>query len=230
LTIGPDRIRDATVESTVDLRPAALGLLVQGREPRQLEAFPNQLFDRHIDDVGQILHPLRRESNDRGKYHLPSLIKALDSEISANDLYMTTTRPGVVVVACAWNDEHPAIVTDMFDDATRHVSQGDEIAKPLKGLQQNQKRQLRGFALRRPIGQLQLGIGRRVKISQVPATRGALQPRVYGFVNGRHGSPRIMLSSSITMTVGRPAKIYRFRPARRDYQKAAPIQYFKTHF
>jgi hypothetical protein len=26
------------------------------------------------------------------------------------------------------------------------------------------------------------------------------------------------------------AEDYRFRPARRDYQKAAPIQYFKTHF
>ncbi len=79
LTLCPYRIRYATVERAVDLSPAALGLFVQSRESRQFEAFPNQLFGRHVNDVGQVLHSFRSEANDSGKNDLLSLIKALDS-------------------------------------------------------------------------------------------------------------------------------------------------------
>jgi len=60
LIIGADRVRDAAVESSVDLCSSALGLFVQCREPRQLKALPNQLFDGYINDVREILHSLRR--------------------------------------------------------------------------------------------------------------------------------------------------------------------------
>jgi hypothetical protein len=79
-------------------------------------------------------------------------------------------------------------MADMLDDAARHIPQSDKVAKPLEGLQQDQKRQPRRFTLRSTRRQLQLSLGRRIQADQFPAADIALEPRVDGFVNGRHHS------------------------------------------
>jgi hypothetical protein len=87
---------------------------------------------------------------------------------------MPPPRPGIVVLGRFGNDEHSAIMTDMLDNSARHVPQSDEIAEPLKSLQQNEKRQPRWFSFGRSLGQLQLALSRRVKIYQLPAGRDTL--------------------------------------------------------
>jgi hypothetical protein len=54
---------------------------------------------------------------------------------------------GIVVFGRLGNDEHSAILTDMFNDAAGHVPQSYEIAEPLKVFSRTRNPSLAGSPL-----------------------------------------------------------------------------------
>jgi hypothetical protein len=170
-----DRIGDAPVQSTVHLRTATLRLLMQRRESRQHEAASDRLLDAYNYDVGQIFHPCRRQPYRCREHCLPALIETQHPEVLANDLHVASPRTGLVVfLRGLWDDQHPLIVANVFNDATGHVPESDEVAEPLKRLKQDQKAQPRCLSLASTASQLQLGLRRRVKIGQLAVAHTAL--------------------------------------------------------
>jgi hypothetical protein len=65
-------------------------------------------------------------------------------------------------------------VSDVFNDAAGHVPESDEVAKPLKRLQQHKKTQPGRLAFGRLARQLQFGLSGRVEIDQFPTAHAVL--------------------------------------------------------
>jgi hypothetical protein len=81
---------------------------------------------------------------------------------------MAPACPGLVVLCHGVRDnQHSLVVPDVFDDATWDVPERNEVAKPLKHLQENQEPEPGRFAFRNAGRQFDFRLSRRIQIDQL---------------------------------------------------------------
>ena len=176
------------VELVIDHRSDMAGGAHQGVEGRQFVLLAHQLLDGDIDEVGQIL--LRPGRFAHGQQHRMARLPTeyLNVQRLANDLQMSFARSGEIV-SCQFGESGLGLCEggDMFDDGGRHLAEQRKVSQALKGLEQNEKAEVRAFPTGALLGQCQLVGCRGIDGSQIAGGDDALQPRIGGFLNGGQG-------------------------------------------
>lgn len=186
---------DAPVEAPVDLGPATARLFEQGREPGQLEPIPNELLDRDVHEVGQVVLRLGRIAYDLGDEGSRLAVEGSDVEERADDGDVPASCAGHVIAEETFGPMVGAQAAgDVSDDRLRDVTDRHEVAEPLERLEKDEEAQPHAAPGRGSHDESEFFGSRRVDLRQVGRRHALFQPGIGGLMGSGHGplttSPR----------------------------------------
>lgn len=179
---------DRLVEGGVHLGADRGGHRVQRRVPGQLAPRPDQLLQRHVDQVRRVVLGLDRLA-DGLLSDLPHPGRIVgDLHPGPDELPVPLGRPLCCLLQLHVSGQ-PQGVPHVPDHRRRHVIDLREVAQPLVGLQPYHQRQQALLILGPGPRPLNLGIRRGERLSQLPPRYHPAKPRIRGPIDRRHTKP-----------------------------------------
>ena len=133
---------DLAMVAAVDESAGGAGDLEERAEGGQLVALPDQLLDRDVDDVGQVVPGARRrDAGPHGKAASLGIVTG-NVEEAAHQRHQTGAVGRVVVAGkLVGSVRQPCRCADVGDDPSRNIGDLHEVAEALERLEEDQQRQ-----------------------------------------------------------------------------------------